>query len=166
MRRGFTLIEMLVVLMVMGLLAGLVTASSAPDDRLLLRAEVERLAQLLDLAATESRLSGKTIAWTAYGPGYRFWRVSETSDWSPINGDVLRARTLPPGMNISDLRVENMHMRSSEDMRLQFKPHGKGPAFSIEMSLGKARYTVANSPMGEVRVLPQEGTGNASYVRR
>lgn len=164
MKRGFTLIEMLVVLMVMGLLAGLVTASATPDDRALLRAEVERLAQLLDLAATESRLTGKTIVWTAYGPGYRFWRVSEASGWSPINSDALRARALPPGMSISDLRVDNK--RSPEDMRLQFKPHGAGPSFSIEMSLGEARYTVANSPTGEVRVLPQEGTGNASYVRR
>ncbi|MGH8694384.1 MAG: prepilin-type N-terminal cleavage/methylation domain-containing protein, partial [Burkholderiales bacterium] len=53
--RGFTLIELLVVLLIMGLFAGLVSTLTRPDDRALLRVEAERLAQLLDLAAMQSR---------------------------------------------------------------------------------------------------------------
>ncbi|MDP1716865.1 MAG: type II secretion system protein, partial [Burkholderiales bacterium] len=45
-RRGFTLIEMLVVMLIMGLLVGLVATITRPDDRALLRIEAERLAQL------------------------------------------------------------------------------------------------------------------------
>ena len=62
---GFTLLELLVVLLIMGLFAGLVGALAQPDERALLRFEADRLAQLLDLAAEESRLTGKPIAWTA-----------------------------------------------------------------------------------------------------
>ena len=54
---GFTLIELLVVLLIMGLLAGMVSAIVRPDDRGLVRLEAERLALLLDLAATQSRLT-------------------------------------------------------------------------------------------------------------
>lgn len=164
MKRGFTLIEMLVVLLVMGLLAGLVTASAAPDDRALLRVEAERLAQLINLAATESRLTGKAVAWTANAAGYRFWRFSEASGWSPISDDVLRARTLPQGMTISRLQVDNT--RSAERLRLQFNPHGSAPSFSVEMSLGEVRGKVEGSPVGEVRVVPQGGNGNDSFARR
>lgn len=164
LKRGFTLIEMLVVLLVMGLLAGLVTASATPDDRALLSVEAERLAQLMDLAATESRLTGKAVAWTANGPGYRFWRFSEASGWSPISDDVLRARTLPQGMTISRLQVDNL--RSAEHMRLQFNPHGSAPSFSVEMSLGEARGRVEGSPVGEVRVVPQGGRRNDASARR
>lgn len=163
MQRGFTLIEMLVVLLVMGLLVGLVAASAAPDERALLRVEVERLAQVLDLAATESRLTGQAIAWTADGPGYRFWRFSDVAGWFPIVDDALRARTLPQGMTISNLNVETT--RSPEHMRLQFSPYGGAPSFSVIMSFGEARYTVENSPVGEVRVLPDAGTGIDSSVR-
>lgn len=163
MKRGFTLIEMLVVLLVMGLLAGLVTTSATPDDRALLRVEAERLAQLINLAATESRLTGKAVAWTANGPGYRFWRFSEASDWLPIGDDVLRARTLPSGMTISRLQVDNL--RAAEHMRLLFNPHGPVTSFSVDMSLGEARATVEGSPVGEVRMVPQGGNGNDPLAR-
>ena len=158
-RRGFTLIEVLVVLTIMGLFVGLVSAIVRPDDRGLLRVEAERLAQLLDLAGAESRLAGKSIAWTAEGTGYQFWRMtgdSEVSaDWSEIrDSDLLRARALPPGMMISGLAVENM--RADGPMRLEFAPYGQVLSFTIEMSLGAARYAVASSPVGELRVVPGE----------
>ena len=158
--RGFTLIELLVVLLIMGLLVGLVSAIVRPDDRGLLRLEAERLAQLLDLAAAESRLTGKSIAWTADGPGYRFWRVTGddegSAQWSEIrDSDLLRSRTLPQDMMISGLQVENTPARGA--MRLEFAPYGPALSFTIEMSLGAARYAVAASPIGELRVAPGEG---------
>jgi len=163
--RGFTLIEMLVVLLIMGMLVGLVSSIAQPDEKALLRVEVERLAQLMDLAATESRLTGKSIAWTADGAGYRFWQSGEDSGWSEIIDDnILRARTLPKGMTISNMRVENM--RSPEHMRVEFDSYGSALSFSIEMSLGAAHYTVANSPIGEVRVLPEGRTTNDQIVQR
>ena len=163
-RRGFTLIEVLVVLLIMGLLVGLVSAIVRPDDRGLLRLEAERLAQLLDLAAAESRLTGNSTAWTADGPGYRFWRMTEDAEasaqgaaqWSEISdNDLLRSRTLPQGMMISGLQLENRPAHGA--MRLEFAPSGPALAFTIEMSLGAARNSVAASPIGELRVLPGEG---------
>jgi len=152
-RRGFTLIELLVVLLVMGLCAGLAVAIAHPDDRVLLRVEAERLAQLLDLAAVESRLTGKPIAWTAVmtadGAQYRFWRWREDAGWFEASDGSLRARSLPPGMAISDLRIEAMQPPGG--MRLEFGPHGSF-AYDFQMSLGAARYAVAGSPVGEVRI--------------
>jgi general secretion pathway protein H len=163
--RGFTLIEMMVVLMIMGLFVGLVSTITRPDDRALLRVEAERLAQLLDLAATEARLSGKSIGWTVDGPGYRFWRFREDLGWSEIrDNDILRARTLPQGMTISGLRVENM--RGQGVTRLEFTPYGATLAFTIELSLGAERYAVAASPIGDIRVLPGSGSTNGSVALR
>lgn len=153
---GFTLIEMLVVLLIMGLFVGLVSTIAQPDDRALVRVEAERLAQLLELAATKSRLTGKSLAWTADRTGYRFWQLSDDAFWSEVrDDDVLRARDLPQGMTISGLRVENV--RSPENTRLEFSPYGPTIAFTIELSLGSANDTVAGSPIGEVRVLTQKG---------
>jgi general secretion pathway protein H len=145
---GFTLLELLVVLLIMGLFAGLVGAISHPDDRALLRVEAERLAQLLELAAVESRLTGKPIAWTADAVQYRFWRWREDSGWSEARDDALRARRLPPGMAISELRIE---AAGPAGMRLEFSPHG-ALAYELRMSLGAARTALAASPLGEVRI--------------
>jgi general secretion pathway protein H len=147
--RGFTLIELLVVLLVMGLCAGLIVAISRPDDGMRLRVEAERLAQLLDLAAVESRFTGKAVAWTAEGAQYRFWRWRDDAGWSEARDDSLRARSLPAGMAISELQVEGI--RPPEGMRLEFGPYGS-LAYDFQMSLGTARYAVVASPLGEVRI--------------
>lgn len=152
---GFTLIEMLVVLLIMGLFVGLVSSITQPDDRALLHLESERLARLLDLAATKARLTGKRVAWSADPASYRFWQFSEDTSWTEINDDdALRPRALPQGMTISGLTVENM--RSPEHMRLEFTPYGETNAFGVEMSLGTERSTVAGSPIGEVHVVPKQ----------
>lgn len=156
---GFTLIEMLVVMLIMGLFVGLVSTLTQPDDRARLRIEAERLSQLLDLAATKSRLSGKAIAWTTDGRKYHFWQFSDDSGWLAItDDDALRPRTLPQGMTISALRIENTHLQ--EHMRLEFSPFGVTFSFRVDMALGSARRAVEGSPIGEVRVLPEPGTGN------
>jgi hypothetical protein len=42
-------------------------------------------------------------------------------------------------------------MQPSGGMRLEFGPHGS-LAYDLQMSLGEARYAVAASPLGEVRI--------------
>lgn len=164
-RQGFTLIEVMVVLVVIGLAVGLISNTARPDDRALLRLETERLAQLLHLAATESRLSGKRIAWTAEGSGYRFWRFAANTDWSEIRDvDSLRPRTLPQGMKIAGLSVENT--LANEGMRLEFASAGPALSFVIDMTFGAARYSVQGSPVGEVRILPDERDANAEPAQR
>jgi len=148
-RRGFTLIELLVVLLIMGLCAGLVGALVRPDDRAVLRVEAERLSELLDLAAAEARLTGMSVAWVADAAGYRFWQLRDDTGWTEVREDSLRARSLPPGVAISDLRIEAM--LPADGMRLEFGPHGS-LAYDFQMSLGAARYAVAASALGEVRI--------------
>jgi len=127
-RRGFTLLELLVVLLVMGLAAGLIGVLVHPDERALLRLEAERLAQLLDLAAVESRLTGKPIAFTADISKYRFWRWRDDAGWLEAREDSLRARSLPPGMAISGPRIE-------------FDPYVPA-AYEVRMSLGAEQVSV------------------------
>ena len=146
---GFTLIELLVVLLIMGLFAGLVGALARPDERTVLRFEADRLAQLLNLAAEESRLTGRNMAWTADAARYGFWRWSEAAGWSEVQEDPLRPRSLRAGLTISDLRIEAM--RTEGGLRLEFNPHA-AQAYDFQISLGQERYIVAGSPLGEVRV--------------
>ncbi|HUX25076.1 MAG TPA: GspH/FimT family pseudopilin [Burkholderiales bacterium] len=163
--RGFTLIEMLVVLLIMGLVVGLVATITQPDDRTKLQLEADRLAQLLDFAATEAQLTGKSIAWTADESGYRFWRADDKGGWSEIHdSQLLRARTLPRGMEISDFSVENMRPQSG--IRLQFAPEGSSLAFVIGLTLGTEHYAVTGSPIGQVRVVPEDGNTDGKVALR
>src|SRR6185436_5184479 len=99
---GFTLLELLVVMLIVALAAGLVGALAQPDARTHLRVEAERLAQLLYLAAEESRRTGSPIAWTAGAAHYPFWRWSDAAGWSEAHADDMRTPSLRPGVSISD----------------------------------------------------------------
>lgn len=152
---------MLIVMLIMGLMVGLVSTILRPDDRALLRIEAERLAQLLDLTATESRLSGKVMAWTADGPGYRFWRMTEKAGWAEIlDNDLLRARKLPQNMTISGMSIEQAPVQGA--MRMEFSPYGPSLTYAIGISLGAAHCTVAASPIGEVRVVSDDPQASCS----
>lgn len=164
--RGFTLVEMLVVLMIMGLLLGLISISTAPDDKARLGVEVERLAQLMDLAVNESRLSGRPIAWTSDGPSYRFWRFNEATGWLPIKEEVLRMRNLPHGMRLSRLQVDSQRATGNRNLRVEFSSRGDMPLFHVEMSYGYARAVVASSPLGDIRVLPKTDAGDTASDAR
>lgn len=162
---GFTLIEMLIVMLIMGLMVGLVSTILRPDDRALLRIEAERLAQLLDLTATESRLSGQAIAWTSDGPGYRFWRRVGEAGWVEIrDNDLLRARRLPQNMTISGMSIEQAPTHGA--MRMEFSPYGPSLSYVIEISMGAAHCTVAASPIGEVRVVSDDRQASCISVPR
>lgn len=157
---GFTLLEVMVVLLIMGLLVGLVSAMVMPDDQARLDVETERLARLLALAGEQSRISGHDIAWTAQPAGYGFLQREAGSFWTQITGsDLLRSRELPSGMAIVELRVENTP--ATGPLRLEFSAHGAPLAFTIGMRLGTARSAIAGSPIGEIAVVDNAGGRNA-----
>ena len=140
---GFTLIEMLVVVLIMGLCIGLVSGVARPDDRAVLRLEADRLAQLLDLASEQARLGGKAIAWSADASGYRFTRLTDDT-WSALgDNDVLRPRALPRGMMITAMQLDNLSVRGA--MRLEFAPYASPQIFTIAMTLGSEHCAIAES---------------------
>ncbi|PZO06675.1 MAG: type II secretion system protein GspH [Lysobacteraceae bacterium] len=157
---GFTLLEVMVVLLIMGLLVGLVSALVLPDDQARLDVETQRLAQLLALASEQSRMGGHDIAWTVLPAGYGFLQREAGSFWTPVAGsDLLRARELPSGMAIVDLRVENTPATGPQ--RLEFNADGAALAFTLGLRLGTARSAIAGSPIGDIAVVDSAGVGNA-----
>lgn len=90
---GFTLIEMLVVIVLAGILISIVTISVTPDPRQKLMREAERVGQLMVLAADEARIRQLPIVWEADLRGYRF--VAEVGGERQLlaGDDLLRERT-------------------------------------------------------------------------
>jgi general secretion pathway protein H len=91
-RRGFTLIEMLVVIVLAGILISVVTISVTPDPRQKLTREAQRIGQLMSLASDEARIRQLPIVWEADLRGYRF--VTEVAGERQLltGDDLLRER--------------------------------------------------------------------------
>jgi len=91
---GYTLLELLVVLVILGIVVSMVSISVAPGDVRRMTQEVDRLAALFRVAHDETRISGRPIAWRADTDGYRF-EVDGSVRGSDVAGDPLRPRTWP-----------------------------------------------------------------------
>lgn len=160
---GFTLIEMLVVLMIMGLLIGLVSVNLQPGARDTLLVEGGRLAQVLDLAIEESSVSGKSIAWSSDETGYRFWRRGRDAEWSEIlDSDLLRARSLPAGMTVAATLIEGM--KSRKPARIEISPGRVMQTFEIDLWFGPEHVAVVASPVGELRLVSGTGEVDAAIA--
>jgi len=102
--RGFTLIELIVVVSLIALTAGLVVVNLQRDDGRVLEWEAMRVGALLNQMREEAILAGRTLALeiTDAGTGYRFVRFDQS--WQPLEDkDVFRPRGLPPGITIEAL---------------------------------------------------------------
>src|ERR1700716_1121995 len=95
---GFTLAEVLVVLIVIGLAAALAYARLDSDPRGELEREGGRLGAAIEHAALLAQWHHETLGVSAAGGSYRFWRRDPANgdEWSALCGDdVLAARALP-----------------------------------------------------------------------
>lgn len=92
---GFTLLELLVVMIIAGIVVSLVAVNAMPNDRGRVIDDGQRIARLFELAQEEAQLRARAIAWEADGIGWRFLE-STPNGWMPLSG-ALTGDVLGPG---------------------------------------------------------------------
>ncbi|MBB1627360.1 type II secretion system minor pseudopilin GspH [Achromobacter sp. UMC71] len=89
-QRGFTLIELMVVLVIVGIATAALGLSIRSDPARQLRDDAQRLAERFAVAQSEVRGDGRAIAWQADADGYRFVRGAWTDEGGVPVLDPLR----------------------------------------------------------------------------
>lgn len=157
-QRGFTLIEILVVLVIIGIMVGLIGVRMMPDDAGVLADEAQRLALLLEQTRDQAVVSGEPIGFSVEGARYRFWSLDENRAWVPRRGDdLLKDRDLAGGVRLQALQVNQAGLAQGE--RLLFSPSGSSAPFSAELALNAAQVRVVGDSLGRVRVETLQGAG-------
>jgi general secretion pathway protein H len=89
---GFTLVEILVVMVIIGITLGMASLNAIPSPRQDLENEAKRLTLLLQLARDEAIVRNREVAFEATPERYRFL-VREDKGWTPVTqDDLLRER--------------------------------------------------------------------------
>ncbi len=149
---GFTLVEILVVLVVLGVAAALLVPAIDRDPRRALGAEARRLAGALEHAAALAQWTGQTLGVSAAGPTYRFWRRSGDGQWSAIaDDDVLAPRRLPDGVAVGVASYAGAPVTA--DVVLPFRTSGRNEPFVMVLVAPGATALLASDALNRVGVV-------------
>jgi general secretion pathway protein H len=146
---GFTLLEMLVVLVIAGLLVSLASLQLTRNPRTDLNEEAQRLALLFESAGDEAQVRARPIAWQPVNGGFRF-EVRTDDGWRPLRDDLFRARRWEGGVT---------------NVEIQFAGTDKSVGrliFGTEAIDAPMEITLV-SPVGRAIIF---GTGNGRYQVR
>jgi general secretion pathway protein H len=160
---GFTLLELLIAMSIVGVLSAMLVVISTPGESALARTEARRLAALLELALAEAHASGQGIAWSSERSGYSFWHRADDGEWVRFpDGSEFRRRSLPGATQLRDVLIDARELPEGE--RVVLSPYGFGGALEATMSGGSASFAIRAGVIGRVSVQPDFHAG--TEVRR
>lgn len=137
---GFTLIETLVVMIVVGLLAALAVVSlGGGNQQRELEEEVRELFLLIQTAADQAVVNNQEIGLVLDEERYRFVVFDEREqEWESQGERLFRPRSLPDWMGITPT-IDNNLPRMADDNALRpdivFYSSGESTPFELEFSL-------------------------------
>jgi general secretion pathway protein H len=145
---GFTLIEMLVVLLIAGLMIAMVALAPSRNRRTDLAEEAQRLATLLESADDEAQVRSASIAWQPMDGGYRFLQRSESGAWHPLVDDLLGPHRW--GADVTGVSVR--YTGGNSIARVVFGDESIDTPVTITLSSGDDRLQVVGTGIGNFAV--------------
>lgn len=150
--RGFTLIEMLVVLVIAGILVAAASLSLTRNPRTDLAEEAQRLALAFETAGDDAQLRAAPLAWVAVNGGYRFLARERDGAWRTLDDDpLLQPRAWNTQIDRVSIRYPGVQGASGQAERL---------VFGVEAIDGAAIVTLYG-PSAQVSIV---STGNGRFA--
>ena len=143
---GFTLLELLVVLVIVGITLGAVSFNAMPSERQVLQNDAQRIALLLQLARDEAIVRNRPVAFEAEADRYRFL-LFEENKWQVLQQDeLLREREFkrsPVMFSISPPLTEQ-----TIPLRIIFGREPVDKPFVLTLVVGDARVAIRADGIG------------------
>jgi general secretion pathway protein H len=141
--RGFTLLELLVVMVIAGIMLGFVSFNAMPSEQQALQGEAQRIALLMQLARDEAIVRNRPIAFEADAERYRFL-LREENTWEVLTqDDMLREREFKRSPIV--LAIDPP---SPPPLRVVFGREPVDKPFILTMSLGGAQVAIRADGIG------------------
>jgi general secretion pathway protein H len=149
---GFTLVEILVVIVILAIAAGMAVTALAPDDARTARREATHAAAALEYAAARAQLRAETLGVDAAGSELRFWRRNDDGKtWTLVTGDeVLAAHRVPAPLAIVPQTYAG-HALAPHTL-VPLRPSGRNEPATFAVVGPGVRVGIALDPLNRVSV--------------
>jgi general secretion pathway protein H len=149
---GFTLIEMLVVLVIAGILVAAASLSLTRNPRTDLNEEAQRLALAFETASDDAQLRSAPLAWAPVDGGYHFLARERDGGWRTLSDDPLLLPR-PWGTEIDRVTIRYPGVEGSSG-------HADRMVFGVE-AIDAATVVTLYGPSAQVSIV---STGNGRYA--
>jgi general secretion pathway protein H len=151
--RGFTLIEIMVVVLIIAITAGIAVIAFDSDDRAIVAHEAKRFGGAIEHASARARWRAETLGVSADGDGWRFWRRPvDANRWLPLaDDDVLAAHAVPDGIVVSPLSFAGQPL--PPDAIVPLRASGQNEPFTFLLRGKAARVVLTADPLNRVSML-------------
>jgi general secretion pathway protein H len=141
---GFTLVEILVVVAIVGIVLAVVAPNLFPTDAEMARHEAANVALALERARDQAWFGGRATA-VSFEPGrLREWRLVGDR-WQE---DTTQATALSPALAVERVNVDGQDLKGQE--RLLFLADGMGSPFSVSLRLRGIAWAVEGDAAGAI----------------
>jgi general secretion pathway protein H len=148
--RGFTLVELMVVMVIIGITLGLVSLNAIPSPHQNLQNEAQRIALLLQLARDEAIVRNRLVAFEADTEHYRFLVRNETRWDATDKDDMLRERAFKHGP--VTLTLDPPGAGASKPLRITFGREPVDKPFVLTMLDGDEHVAIRADGIGHFTV--------------
>jgi type II secretion system protein H len=146
--KGFTLIEILVVVAITGIIIAVASINLFPSDNEVARRESGMVALAIEGARDAAWLGGRPTSITMEGSGLRAWRYSG-GEW---RADPAHDRALEASMRVTSIHVDGQLLGAGE--RLVFMPDGLGIPFRMALEVRGLPWAVEGDAAGAINLVP------------
>lgn len=147
-QQGFTLLELLVVMVIAGIMLGVVSFNAMPDQRQRLQKDAQRIALLMQLARDEAIVRNLPIAFEAEQDRYRFL-IRNGNTWKPLEDEMLREREFVMTPVLVSVTPQSVSPQSSFYLvRIVFGLESVDKPFTMTLSSGESSVAIRADGIG------------------
>jgi general secretion pathway protein H len=147
--RGFTLLELLVVLIIASILLGIVALNAMPGNSQLLQDDAQRIALLLQAARDEAIVRNRPVAFEIDEQRYRFL-IRQNDGWQVLTNDALlrerKFRRAPLVVSLTPPTSDRL------PLRIVFGREPVDKPFALRLALGANSASILADGIGNFQV--------------